>query len=330
MRARNGETGAPLIVLMFHGLVDHLPSYATFAETRTCQLRVSDFAGIVESCARRYRFVRLADISRYLNGEATEIGVLVTFDDGLSSTCELGVPILLRYGVTATLFVTTGWIDAGVSPPIFALEQELWARIPVRLGVQAHDFSYEADVRSHGSSGTEIARLWSALFAHGCAPLALRKENFCFDGRPWSESVAEGHEGLWRPATWDALRSAVRSGALEIGAHGATHAPWTWLSASALDDELASVRARLEAEFDRPVETCAYPHGISDPETRENASAVFKWAFGTGPRLAAPGVDPANLPRFHVPSERPNGLFSVVSWPLVGRALRKGTGLLGL
>lgn len=330
MRSDSGQAGAPLIVLMFHGLVERHPPYATFSETRTCQLRVSDFAKTLESCARQYRFVRLADIRRYLDGEATEPGVLLTFDDGMSSVCELAAPILLRHGATATLFVTTNWIDEGVTPPIFELEPELWSRAPVRLGVQVRDFIFEAEVPSRQMAGKVIARLWSELFSHRCAPVPLKKEHFFFDGQPWSVSSAPIDTKLWHPASWDALRSAVRNGALEIGAHGATHSPWPWLNGNVLDDELASAKTRLEAEFDAPVETCAYPHGLSDESARSLAGARFHLAFGTAPGPTIPGTDRTNLPRYHVPSEGPNGLSSIVSWPLLGRILRRGARSLGL
>lgn len=43
-----------------------------------------------------------------------ERAVVLTFDDGFADFHERALPLLRRYGCTATLFVTTGWIsDAG-------------------------------------------------------------------------------------------------------------------------------------------------------------------------------------------------------------------------
>ena len=43
-----------------------------------------------------------------------ERAVVLTFDDGFADFHERALPLLRRYGCSATLFVTTGWIaDAG-------------------------------------------------------------------------------------------------------------------------------------------------------------------------------------------------------------------------
>jgi len=38
---------------------------------------------------------------------------VLTFDDGFADFYETAVPLLCRYGLTATLFVTTGWVAGG-------------------------------------------------------------------------------------------------------------------------------------------------------------------------------------------------------------------------
>lgn len=328
MKSQRGRPGAPLTVLMFHGLVERHPPYSNFSETRTCQLRVRDFSKTLESCARRYKFARLEDVPRYLNGEATEPGVLLTFDDGLASVCELAAPILLRYGATATLFVTSGWIDSGLEPAVFEFEQELWLRAPARFEVKTENFSFETHVASPAAAAPAIARLWTSLFSNRCAPLSLRHDHFFFNGRPWKESANHKYAALWQPASWDSLRSAVKSGALEIGAHGVSHTPWPWLEPDALAEELVVCKKRLQFEFNAPIETCAYPHGLSSAGTRLQTGEVFSLAFGTSGAPARPGVDRTNVPRYHVPAEFPNGLPSIISWPRVGGVLRRGTRML--
>ena len=56
---------------------------------------------------------------RYKRGETKvpKKSVLVTFDDGWRDNFIYAYPILKRYGLKATLFVVTGWIDAASEHP---------------------------------------------------------------------------------------------------------------------------------------------------------------------------------------------------------------------
>ena len=44
--------------------------------------------------------------------------VVLTFDDGFADFYDTGVPLLRRYGLTATLFVTTGWVGGEKQPDV--------------------------------------------------------------------------------------------------------------------------------------------------------------------------------------------------------------------
>jgi peptidoglycan/xylan/chitin deacetylase (PgdA/CDA1 family) len=59
--------------------------------------------------------LRAADLARLLStgGALPERPVVLTFDDGFADLYDRGLPLLTSHGVTATLFVTTGWIADG-------------------------------------------------------------------------------------------------------------------------------------------------------------------------------------------------------------------------
>lgn len=63
-----------------------------------------------------YRTVTAAELSAVLSGrgQLPSRAVVLTFDDGYEDFHSRAMPMLDQYGFTATLFVTTGWIeDAG-------------------------------------------------------------------------------------------------------------------------------------------------------------------------------------------------------------------------
>lgn len=66
-----------------------------------------------------YTTVTAAELSASLRrpGRLPERAVVLTFDDGFEDFHGRALPLLNRYGFTATVFVTTGWIrDAGPLP----------------------------------------------------------------------------------------------------------------------------------------------------------------------------------------------------------------------
>lgn len=311
-----------LTVLMFHGVVKEMPPYAVFRDSRTCLMRERDFDACIRWCTRHRKPVTLKDLPLYVRGQATSPGVLITFDDGLSSVIDLAVPVLRKHGATAVLFVTTGWIDSQETPAVFRLERDLWEAPPKTLTVQMSGYDFIAPVGKRSAVSAALSSLWACCFARRIAPLSLSPESIRFDDRVWCpEPNAQDRDG-WFPARWDDIANAARAGVLELGAHGVSHKPWSWLSAKERRREIGEPRERLQGLVGTGVSACAYPHGLYDEMARLEVRNHYAWAFTTQGRKV--GHDPEDLlPRFHVPSERPVLMDLVVRWPLAGRLLRK-------
>jgi len=317
-----------LTVLMFHGLVRDIPEYSVYRGSRTCLIRQRDFDSCVGWCARNRRIISQQDLPKYLRGEATEPGVLITFDDSLASVVDLAVPVLQKHGATALVFVTTGWVEGKVTPLIFHLERDLWDSPPQRLDVRLGDAEYSVAINGRAGVRAAIAGLWNRCFAARVAPLLLRAEWIRFDGRPWEPDPARQERHVWFPATWSELSQAARDGVLEIGAHGDTHTPWSWLSDDGRRREIAEPRERLRAMIGAEVRACSYPHGMYNDAARGAARQHYEFAFTNVGRPLRD--DPADLlPRFHVPGERPVLMDAILKYPLAGRVLRKAALMAG-
>jgi hypothetical protein len=48
-----------------------------------------------------------------------------------------------------------------------------------------------------------------------------------------------GNPEYWKPASWETLRKACEKGIIEIGGHGKTHTPWSWLNNIELEKEFS-------------------------------------------------------------------------------------------
>jgi peptidoglycan/xylan/chitin deacetylase (PgdA/CDA1 family) len=101
----------PVPILMYHQIAGRAETTSRLAvppDAWTEQLAYLHGEG--------YRTITVAELSAALSGrgQLPSRAVVLTFDDGYEDFHSRAMPMLDRYGFTATLFVTTGWIqDAG-------------------------------------------------------------------------------------------------------------------------------------------------------------------------------------------------------------------------
>jgi peptidoglycan/xylan/chitin deacetylase (PgdA/CDA1 family) len=102
----------PVPILMYHEIAE--PSL-----TRS-RLAVSPdaFAAQLEYlCQESFQTITMSELSAVLaggGGQLPDRAVVLTFDDGYEDFHSTALPLLKRHGFTATVFVTTGWVqDAG-------------------------------------------------------------------------------------------------------------------------------------------------------------------------------------------------------------------------
>ncbi|MFI0421491.1 polysaccharide deacetylase family protein [Spongiactinospora sp. 9N601] len=100
-------------ILMYHSITD-----TPTAETRPLAVRPGDFAdqlGYLKD--RGFTPITFGDLAAALHGNGRKPPtrpVVITFDDGYADFHREALPILTRFGVPATVFLTSGWLrDAG-------------------------------------------------------------------------------------------------------------------------------------------------------------------------------------------------------------------------
>lgn len=104
----------PIPILMYHSIAVDPP-----AATRRLSVAPEAFDDQMQRLRRLgCTTVTFSELSAALESgrELPERVVALTFDDGYADFCTHALPVLERNGFTATVFVTTGWID-GLGPP---------------------------------------------------------------------------------------------------------------------------------------------------------------------------------------------------------------------
>jgi peptidoglycan/xylan/chitin deacetylase (PgdA/CDA1 family) len=248
--------------------------------------------------------------------------VVVTFDDGYADNLQHAKPLLERYDIPATMFLTTGalgsgreyWWDElerlllqpGVLPEMLELEiggQTLrW-----ELGEGAR--YTHADARRCGgwrawqaAPGTRHAlyrSLWQLLHSLGERQRSRALEAL----HAWAGGAREMRP-IYRAMTRAEVPALAQGGLIEVGAHTVTHPSLASLPAAAQQVEIQHSKECLEELVAAPVVSFSYPFGQRSDYTPETVGMVqaagFACACSNFGGVVTHASDRFQLPRAHV------------------------------
>lgn len=176
--------------------------------------------------------------------------VIVTFDDGYRDNFDVALPILQKYGLSATFFIATGFRDGGMMWNDRLIEA-------VRAAV-----GQTIDLRDAGGSVTPLATFEDAS---NCAKQTLAR----IKRLPQQEraTVVEGivqsvgHTPSGRMMMVDSEIAALANSGMEVGAHTVTHPILASLSVDEARTEIMESKRTLERILGSDVKSFAYPNG---------------------------------------------------------------------
>ena len=239
------------------------------------------FAEQLEVLRRRARCVPLGDIVCRWRQRPGQVRIAVTFDDGYRGNLKQALPLLERFDVPATVFVSSGFIGSGREFWWDALERcllrprSLPAVLQLRVAGEERSWAVASEP-GDAESGTWRAdrttartarqRLFLELWELLVVLEAKERERALDELVKWSG--VEPHapaESL--PMRLDELRELARHPLIRIGGHTRWHQPLPSLSPAAQRDEIEVGRRDLERLIGRPVTTFSYPYGRHDRVT---------------------------------------------------------------
>lgn len=147
-------------VLMYHGIAERaVPSAELGTHDSLYVVRPGDFERQMEMLrAEGYTGISLGDFLR--DGSGAGRRVVITFDDGNRSDRLRALPILERYGFTATFYITTEWI--GRPGFLTGADIRALAERGMEIGSHGHTHRYFSDM-GQGELEGELSRSLSGL-----------------------------------------------------------------------------------------------------------------------------------------------------------------------
>jgi peptidoglycan/xylan/chitin deacetylase (PgdA/CDA1 family) len=299
------------LILMYHRVT------ALDADPHLLAVTPEHFASHLEILRRRASLLSLEALTGRLDaGAISRRSVVVTFDDGYADNLHEAMPLLERFDVPATMFVTAGYVGS---------DREFWwdelERIVLRAGSLPAELRLDVDGRERrwelGDPAADPAadgdwnieredrptarhRVFMDLFGL-LAPLPDDgKQDLLARLRAWAGLGPTGRASH-RALDAEQLCRLADSELIEIGAHSMTHPFLGHLTPQEQRAEVEGSRRRLEAIVGRPVTSFALPHGSRDDRTTGILSdAGFARACTSQPAPVWRHEDVLGLPRIGV------------------------------
>jgi peptidoglycan/xylan/chitin deacetylase (PgdA/CDA1 family) len=220
--------------------------------------------------------------------------VVVTFDDGNVDNLIYALPILEKYNIPATFYITTGFILGEIQPWWL----QLWNCLKM-----ADEFELP-ELVSHRKLQNNAQRVESYREIHyNILNGNYSQYKFIYD---YLQSKALPIDDQDRYFSIDEIRHLANHPLITIGAHTHTHTPFNYLSLTEMKNELAKGNEFLRIWSGKQPEHFAYPYG-TDNEIGKHHFDVdhfleIKSAVTTnlGAVSSSDAIDRFNLPRLCV------------------------------
>ncbi len=254
-----------LLILMYHDLVPNSSAYPiNGTQDRPSGLA---FECQIRAILKDFRAITMEKAVKEIDerGDLLENSVAITFDDGYRSVYEIAWPIMRKYGVSATVFLATDWIDGKASLWWDDLEELI--RVGDLSRVDLKEFSREFKINS---AIIDLQRLHDTHYKD----LLLNRLSMFLMKQP--TSVQKGAVEYLRrsilddpsialavpqPLSWDQIRDLAAQG-MEFGSHTRSHANLSHVESQEAYDDITGSKTIIENQIRKKVIGFAYPYGF--------------------------------------------------------------------
>ena len=290
-----GGIGARHQILIFHRVLPATDPLLVGEPDR------AQFDALVGMLKRNFRILPLDEALDLMDaGRLPAASLSITFDDGYADNATQALPVLQSHGVSATFFVSTGFLDGGRMWNDTVIET--LRRLPEGeldlsdLGLGVHQLSASSRPALIHHLITAIKHREAAQRAELVAAIGAHAPQLPDDLMMSSAQLRQ-----------------LSAAGMGIGAHTVSHPILTRIGDEQARQEMADGKQQLERLLGKPVTLFAYPNGkpgqdYGPQHARMAQELGFRAAVTTAPGVSGANTDRWQLPRF-TPWDKTHGRF---------------------
>ena len=296
------------LILAYHRIAE-MPS-----DPQLLCISPANFADHLEHLQQHYQIISLTALGQALTaGKMPNKAVIVTFDDGYADIFWNAKPLLERYDIPATLFVTSGYIDQNREFWWDVLERCLLLpeSLPdsLTLVIEGNTYSWQINSSKDYTAKWDVTMGFYPTSRHQCycqlyemlRPMnnASRQETLNELLR-WASCLGDARPD-YRALNLNELRRLAESSLIEIGAHTVNHIMLAAQPAGVQLSEINKSKQHLEEMLGIPITSFSYPYGkpdaVNEDTVRLIRDAGFELACANFPAPVTLRSDTLWLPR---------------------------------
>ena len=270
-----------------------------------------------------YQVMSLLELLKILaDGKSPGHVLVITFDDGYSDNVETAFPLLQKYGIPATFYLSSGFVGSSHEQFHDDLDRILFSSsksiTQIRLTIRGSLYVWSMDLEKNNNSVTALRTISNNNSKHNIS-LRARVYNEIYNllresSTSERDAVLEelryqcGNPGPVRPShkamSWDQVRLMCKSNLVDIGGHTVNHPYLSALDINQQQSEILSSKLKIEEEIGKSISSFAYPFGTNQSYTSETVALLKTIGFTNScsnfrGRIAR-STDPFQIPRFVV------------------------------
>jgi len=231
-------------------------------------LRRETFAQMLDYVRRRFRVISMEEFVAGAKTNDSRPACLITFDDGWRDNFTTALPELKKYGLPATIFLATGFIDGDATFWVERLkaacrDQAKWQELRQTVAREAGRDAAGVDLEF----AVEHLKRMTASQRQGLLSKLIPAGNGDYSGD--------------RMLSWAQIEQMQRAG-IDFGGHSDSHPLLPFESEEVAAREVRLCKQKIEERLGTKVRAFAYPNGDwNDHVRRQVAQAGYECAFTT-------------------------------------------------
>lgn len=279
------------VILLYHGVTT--ANHRGIENCSRKHIPAREFAGQMEYLAGTHTVLSMSSLLRaQREGGIPSRAVAVTFDDGFQNNYTAAFPILQRYGIPATFYLSTGLIGTGEVFWVDKLEYLLNETPLKSLELMTMEKAYRLQTAAERAAALQDIKV-------DLKTKPGRLQEVLGELESVAKTPCRYDYEDYQTLTWDQVRVMRQSGLCEFGAHTVDHAILSHLSTEGKRYQIRYSKRQLEAELQEPVELFSYTEGLAHHYDDETIAILRAEGFSSSP-TAIFGVNSRDTSPFHL------------------------------